>query len=118
MKTIIKRIIIPTKFNSIITNIGIAIPRILGGLSLSFEFGSSKFGMPWSANDEFGLFEVAKWFPEDIEKFGAPFSAAPLLFAWLAAATEAIGGLFLALGLGTRITAFFIACTMLVAIFL
>jgi putative oxidoreductase len=63
------------------------------------------------------LFEVASWFPEDVAKFGVPFSLMPWLFAWLAAASEAIGGLFLAAGFQTRISAFLILCTMLVAVF-
>lgn len=73
--------------------------------------------MPWSAKEDMPLFTVADWFPGDVEQFGVPFSWAPGLFAWLAAASEAIGGLFLALGLGTRIAASLITITMLVAIF-
>ncbi len=118
MKSILQKIITPHKFESLPINLGIAIPRILGGLSLCIEFGSPKFGMPWSTTEELGLFQVAAWFPEDVVKFGVPFSLAPWLFAWLGAASEAIGGLFLALGLGTRISAFFIMMTMLTAIFL
>ncbi|MEM9647066.1 MAG: DoxX family protein [Bacteroidota bacterium] len=118
MKPTLRRIIAPYPFDKLATNLGIAIPRILGGLSLCLEFGSPKFGMPWSTTEEMGLFQVAKWFPEDVAQFGIPFSLAPWLFAWLGAASEAIGGLFLALGLGTRISAFFIAMTMLTAIFL
>lgn len=95
-----------------------ALPRIFGGLLLAFEFGSSKFGMPWSITDEMGLFQVAAWFPEDVAKFGGLFALAPGLFAWMAAATEAIGGLFLVLGLGTRIWGGLLALTMLSAIFL
>ncbi len=113
-----RRILIPQSFSSFGNNLALAIPRILGGLMLCFEFGSSKFGMPWSTTNEMGLFEVASWFPEDIAKFGLPFSLAPLLFAWLAAASEAIGGLFLAFGLGTRIWGALLTCTMLTAIFL
>lgn len=98
-------------------NLLIAVPRILGGLMLSFEFGSSKFGMPWSTTEDLGLFEVANWFPEDVSKFGIPFILAPTLFAWLGAATEAIGGLFLVIGLGTRIWSVLLSITMLTAIF-
>ncbi len=98
-------------------NLLVAIPRIVGGLLLCFEFGSSKFGMPWSTSEELGLLQVASWFPEDIEKFGFPFSLAPSLLAWLGAATEAIGGLFLVFGLGTRIWSVLLALTMLTAIF-
>ena len=85
---------------------------------LAFEFGSSKFGKPWNTTDEMGLFQVASWFPEDVAKFGIPFSIAPVFFAWLGAASEAIGGLMLALGIGTRFFALLIASTMLTAIFL
>jgi putative oxidoreductase len=102
---------------SIWFHITIAIPRILAGLMLAFEFGSSKFGMPWSTTEEMGLLQVADWFPEDVEKFGFPFSIAPLFFAWMGAATEAIGELFLALGLGTRFWGVLISFTMPTAIF-
>jgi putative oxidoreductase len=98
-------------------NLLIAIPRVVGGLMLCFEFGSSKFGMPWSTTEDLGLFQVAGWFPEDVSKFGIPFVWAPALFAWLGAATEAIGGLFLAVGFGTRIWGALLTVTMLTAIF-
>ncbi len=109
----------PVELPGIITNIFIAVPRIIGGLGLALYFGASKFGMPWTPEDKnLSLFEVSAWFPEDVEKFGIPFSLAPVLFAWLAAAGEAIGGLFLAIGLQTRIFSAIILITMLVAIFL
>jgi putative oxidoreductase len=74
--------------------------------------------MPWTDSDKnLSLFQVAPWFPEDVAKFGIPFSFAPAFFAWMAAASEAIGGLFLALGISTRVVALLIGCTMLVAIF-
>ena len=116
MKKIIK-IIRPTSFQSFGTNLILAIPRILGGLMLCFEFGSSKFGMPWSTTEEMGLLQVASWFPEDVAKFGGLFALAPGLLAWIGAASEAIGGLFLALGLGTRIWGALLSVTMLTAIF-
>lgn len=117
LKRIAGRIIKPVVLNKTLIDIGLSLPRILAGFSLSYEFGSPKFGMPWSVTDEMGLFQVANWFPEDVANFGVPFNSAPVLFAWLGAAAEAIGGLFLCLGLFTRVSAFFIACTMLVAIF-
>jgi putative oxidoreductase len=113
-----KKIITPFDIKGWISNILIAIPRIIGGLLLTIDFGSSKFGMPWTDSEKnLSLFQVASWFPEDVAKFGIPFSIAPVFFAWMAAASEAIGGLFLALGFQTRISSFLIACTMLVAIF-
>ena len=69
------------------SNALVAIPRILAGLMLCLEFGSSKFGMPWSTTEEMGLFQVADGFPEGVAEFGFPFSLSPHLFAWLAAAT-------------------------------
>lgn len=118
MKALLKKWTKPVVFNQWYLNLVITIPRVLAGLMLCFEFGSSKFGMPWSTTEDMGLFQVASWFPEDVAKFGIPFSIAPTIFAWLAAATETIGGLFLAFGLGTRIWSVLIACTMLTAIFL
>ena len=118
MKKTLKKWIRPHKFEGWGANILYAIPRFLAGLVIAIDFGASKFGMPWTGTDrELGLFEVAAWFPEDVAQFGAPFSWSPVLFAWLAAASEAIGGIFLAVGLGTRFWAFLIGCTMLVAIF-
>lgn len=118
LKRLIKKTLKPTKINSLFANLIIAFPRIVCGLVLSIDFGSSKFGMPWTdSSTNLSLFEVASWFPEDIAKFGFPFSSSPLLFAWLAGASEAIGGLFLALGLGTRFWSLLIGITMLVAIF-
>ena len=112
------RILKPLQLDSWLANVWIAIPRILGGTSLCLEFGSPKFGMPWSTTEEMGLFQVASWFPEDVSKFAIPFSLAPTFFAWMGAATEAIEGLILALGLGTRICSVFVAVTMLTAIFM
>jgi putative oxidoreductase len=97
----------------------LTIPRVVCGYLLAFDFGAAKFGMPWSPVDNnLGLFEVAFWFPEDVAKFGGIFAIAPVFFAWMGAFAEAVGGLFLLLGLQTRITAFLILCTMLVAIFM
>ncbi len=108
----------PKQVDGVFTNLVLAIPRILAGLFLATMFGGDKFGVPWSIADTgLGLFEVVAWFPEDVAKFGAPFSWAPVFFAWMGAASEAIGGMFLLWGFQTRIAAFFIAGTMLVAIF-
>jgi len=117
-KAFFKKVITPLKIENWLANILIAIPRFVGGILLAIDFGASKFGMPWTdAEQNLSLFEVASWFPEDVEKFGFPFSVAPWFFAWMGAASEAIGGLFLALGLFTRFSAFLIMSTMLVAIF-
>ncbi|NRA51822.1 MAG: DoxX family protein [Phaeodactylibacter sp.] len=118
IKQWITRLTQPTTFNNWAAEIAIALPRILCGLLLTIDFGGSKFGMPWTdAEAGLSLFEVASWFPEDVAKFGFPFNLAPTFFAWMGAASEAIGGLLLVLGFQTRISAFFVSCTMLVAIF-
>jgi putative oxidoreductase len=50
-----------------------------------------------------------------VESLGFPL---PALFAWAAALAEFVGGLCVALGLGTRVAAAFAASTMFVAAFL
>ncbi len=113
-----KKIITPVDIKGWVSNILIAIPRIIGGLLLTIDFESSKFGMPWTDSEKnLSLFQVALWFPEDVAKFGVPFSLAPVFFAWMAAASESIGGLLLVFGFKTRVASFLIGCTMLVAIF-
>ncbi len=109
----------PKEINGVFSNLVLALPRILAGFFLATMFGGDKFGVPWSFSDTgLGLFEVVDWFPEDVAKFGFPFTQVPVLFAWLGAASEAIGGMFLLWGFQTRISGFLISCTMLVAIFL
>ncbi|MCP5489357.1 MAG: DoxX family protein [Verrucomicrobia bacterium] len=54
-------------------------------------------------------------FTAGVGDMGFPF---PGLFAWLAALSELVGGVCLALGLGTRVSAFLIAGTMFVAAFI
>jgi putative oxidoreductase len=96
-----------------------AIPRLVCGYLLTSDFGAAKFGLPWSpAENNLGLFEVAFWFPKDVAAYGGLFAIAPAFFAWMGAFSEAVGGLFLLLGLQTRIASILIAATMLVAIFM
>lgn len=119
MKKYLLQSLKPTLYPNYGAEILAAIPRVLGGLLLSLEFGSSKFGVPWSqAEKPLGFFEVASWFPEDVANFGVPFSWAPYFFAWTVAFTETIGGLFISLGLFTRYWSFLLAAAMLGAIFL
>lgn len=108
----------PQVTSSWIGDILLAIPRIICGYALSSGFGADKFGMPWSPADaKLGLFEVAYWFPIDVAEYGGIFAVFPVFFAWMGAFSEAVGGIFLALGWHTRVAAFLIVCTMLVAIF-
>lgn len=54
-------------------------------------------------------------FTEGVDKMGFPF---PGLFAWAAALSEFLGGILMALGLGTRAASFFVCVTMSVAAFI
>ena len=54
-------------------------------------------------------------FLQGVTQMGFPM---PELFAWAAALSEFLGGLCVALGLGTRVAAFFVFCTMGTAAFL
>jgi putative oxidoreductase len=54
-------------------------------------------------------------FVQGVTQMGFPL---PALFAWAAALSEGLGGLCLAVGLGTRVAAFFVFCTMSVALFI
>ncbi|MDZ7632506.1 MAG: DoxX family protein [Gemmatimonadaceae bacterium] len=87
------------------------------GYLLTKEFGAPKFGLPWSPPDNnLRLFEVAYWFPADVQAFGGFFALMPSTLAWLGAFAEGIGGIALMVGFQTR-GAGLLAATMLVAIF-
>jgi putative oxidoreductase len=115
MRKIIKPIVLPYWWQDLL----LAIPRIVCGYLMTATFGADKFGLPWSPVDKnLGLFEVAFWFPGDVANYGGIFSSFPVFFAWMAAFSEAVGGLFLLLGFQTRIASVLILATMLGAIFL
>lgn len=115
MKQLIKPVCLPYWWQDFL----LAIPRILCGFWLAFEFGAAKFGMPWSPTDKnLGLFEVSFWFPNDVAEYGGIFAMFPAFFAWMGAFSEAVGGLFILIGFQTRIFSFLIVCTMLVAVLL
>lgn len=97
----------------------VLLPRLVCGFLLTSNFGAAKFGLPWSPHDNnLGLFEVAFWFPNDVAEYGGIFKIFPIFFAWMGAFSEAVGGIFLMLGIQTRVFSFLILCTMLVAIFM
>ena len=113
-----KSLITPVVQKSWVADLLITIPRVVCGMLLTLSFGSDKFGLPWSRTPNLGFFEVVAWFPKDVAEYGGLFALFPIFFAWMGAFSEAVGGLFLALGFKTRIASFLIMCTMLVAIFL
>lgn len=86
---------------SVSASAGLALLRIFIGIALAFGHGIGK--MPPSPG-----------FVEGVGKLGFP---APGMFAWAAGLSEFVGGLCLALGLFTRVSSFFIFCTMFTAAF-
>jgi len=119
MKKFLLSALRPTSYPNWLSELAAFLPRFFGGIILTLEFGSSKFGVPWSDSEEpLGFMQVASWFPEDVANFGMPFSWAPHFFAWMAAFTETIGALFISIGLGTRYWSALLAATMITAIFL
>ncbi len=118
MKNILHRMVTPVVQKHWMADLVFAIARFICGMLLALDFGASKFGMPWTADSQnLKLFEVASWFPRDVAEYGGIFAAMPVFFAWMGAFSEAVGGLLFAFGLKTRVAAFLILCTMLVAIF-
>ena len=119
MKKIIKIIITPITQKHWFADLIFACTRFICGILLSVDFGSSKFGMPWTPDEQnLSLFEVSAWFPKDVAEYGGIFALMSVFFAWMGAFSEAVGGIFLAFGFKTRIASFLIMCTMLVAIFM
>lgn len=85
---------------SVQANLGLTLLRIFTGLALMMAHGKGK--VPPGE----GLITRTA-------EMGFPM---PTLFAWAAGLSEFIGGAFLALGLLTRVSSFFIVCTMLTAL--
>ena len=84
------------------TDIGLLVLRLGAGLFMAFGHG-------------FGKIPPSDGFIGGVEKLGLPM---PIFFAWMAAFSEFLGGLLIALGLFTRPAAFFWICTMGTAAFI
>lgn len=82
---------------------GLLVLRVFAGLGMAYHGYGKVFGG--------NMAQMA----EGVGKLGFPM---PLVFAWAAALAEFVGGLFWVLGLGTRVAAFFILSTMVVAFFM
>lgn len=101
MKTLYQFLFGGVRFDSWLTDVLIALPRVAFGLILPLKFGLSKFPTP-------------EWFIEDVGKLGFPM---PWFFAWAAVLTEVVGSFLLAAGLFTRPMAMLVIITMGVAAF-
>lgn len=114
----LKKILIPIQMPFWWQDLLFAVPRIVCGYLLTSDFGAAKFGLPWSpADNNLKFFEVAFWFPNDVAEYGGIFAMFPVFFAWMGAFSEAVGGIFLLLGLFTRPFSLLIFFTMFVAVF-
>lgn len=114
----IKKILTPIQMPFWWQDLLFAVPRIVCGYLLTSDFGAAKFGLPWSpADNNLKFFEVAFWFPNDVAEYGGLFAMFPAFFAWMGAFSEAVGGIFLLLGLFTRPFAVLVFITMFVAVF-
>ncbi len=80
---------------------GLLVLRVFSGLGIAFGHGLGK--LPPSDRFIAGTAEL-----------GFPM---PFVFAWVAALSEFLGGIFIALGIFTRPAAFMVLMTMLVAVF-
>lgn len=86
---------------SFAANAGLTILRIFAGVSLAAAHGLGKL-------------PPSEQFVGGVTNLGFP---SPSVFAWAASLAEFLGGAFLALGLFTRLSGFFVAFTMFVAAF-
>ena len=85
---------------SLPANAGLTLLRIFAGVSLLMSHGMGKI-------------PPSEGFINGTANIGFPV---PTFFAWAAALSESLGGAFLALGLFTRVSSFFIACVMATAL--
>lgn len=83
---------------------GLLVLRVLAGLGIA----THGYGKLFTEGRMDGFVEM-------VAGMGFPL---PILFAWLAALSELLGGLLLAVGLFTRYAAFFVFGTMTVAVFI
>lgn len=88
--------------SSVATSLGLFVLRVFTGLAMAFGHGIGK--VPPSDK-----------FIEGVGSMGFPF---PVVMAWAAGASEFFGGILLALGLATRLSAASVAGTMVVAAFI
>lgn len=84
-------------------NLGLLWLRILMGAGIAYHGYQKIFG------------EMMERFSQGVAQMGFP---APEFFAWVAALSEFLGGIFVAIGFLTRPSAFFVFSTMTVAVFI
>lgn len=98
----IKQFFFSTLEDTPLADLGLLILRVGTGLSMALGHGMGKV-------------PVSEGFVEGVSKMGFIM---PVFFAWAAALSELLGGIFVALGFATRPSALFISFTMFVAAFI
>ena len=69
-------------FHKTMADLLLTIPRVVCGLLLTLDFGSSKFGMPWSPPEKnLNFMEVAYWFPLDVADYGGGIRSFSSIFS-------------------------------------
>ena len=101
MTKIVHRMIDPGPLRDPLTDSALLLLRIGFGLSMAFAHGVGKI----PPSEGFTGYVGSLGFPQ------------PSFFAWAAGLAEFVGGIFIALGLLTRVSGFFLLQTMLVAVF-
>lgn len=103
MRTILRDIFIGgAGGRTTLADAGLLVLRVFAGLAMAFGHGLAK------VKDPSGIIKGA----------GGLGFPAPTFFGWMAAVSEFLGGILLALGLFTRPAAFLVACTMATAAFM
>ncbi|MEC9466093.1 MAG: DoxX family protein [Myxococcota bacterium] len=102
MTTYLLKLIDAGPDRDLLTDSALLIVRLVFGLSMAFAHGLGKV----PPSDGFIGFVGSLGFP------------APVFFAWAAGLAEFVGGIFIAAGLLTRVSGFFLLQTMLVAVFM
>ena len=102
MMKYVRKILCSGPERDFLTDLSFLLMRLVFGLSMAIAHGIGKV----PPSDGFIGF---------VGKLGFP---APEFFAWAAGLAELVGGVFIALGLMTRVSGFFLLQTMLVAVFL
>ena len=98
------KILTPFVANDWYLNVFIKVPQVIIGAILAFHFGPNSFGMPWSpAEFNLQLFEVSPRFLKVAANFHSPFGEFPYALGLFSGITKCFGGVFLILGLGSRI---------------
>ena len=97
-----KKLLFGGSETTVTVDLSLAMLRIFSGLAMAFGHGIRKL-------------PPSEGFIERTAEMGFPF---PTFFAYTAAYSEFLGGIFLALGFMTRPSAFFMAATMFVAGFI